>query len=113
MVCGVLSYSHTRARLAPPLGMPLVGGSIPGPGISTTNLAARVRACVCVCVCVCVFAKLDKFLPVRSHFDTKRPVKFFHIATFLWTAFCVPLSFVQVASATATRYGLSRGLLGL
>ena len=31
---------------------------------------------------VCVFAKLDQFLPVRSHFDTKRPVNFFHIATF-------------------------------
>ena len=40
--------------------------------ISTTNLAARV----------CVCAKFDKFLPVRSHFDTKRPVNFFHIATF-------------------------------
>ena len=35
-----------------------------------------------MCVCVCVFAKFDKFLPVRSHFDTKRPVIFFHIATF-------------------------------
>ena len=46
--------------------------------ISTTNLAA----CVCVCVCVCVCAKFDQFLPVRSHFDTKRPVNFFHIATF-------------------------------
>ena len=34
------------------------------------------------CVCVCVFAKLDQFLLVRSHFDTKRPVNFFHIATF-------------------------------
>ena len=32
--------------------------------------------------CVCVFAKLDQFLPVRSHFDTKRPVNIFHIATF-------------------------------
>ena len=42
--------------------------------ISTTNLDARV--------CVCVFAKFDQFLPVRSHFDTKRPVNFFHIATF-------------------------------
>ena len=37
---------------------------------------ARARACVCV------FAKFDQFLPVRSHFDTKRPVNFFHIATF-------------------------------
>ena len=33
-------------------------------------------------LCVCVCAKFDKFLPVRSHFDTKRPVIFFHIATF-------------------------------
>ena len=33
-------------------------------------------------VCVCVCAKLDQFLPVRSHFDTKRPVNCFHIATF-------------------------------
>ena len=28
---------------------------------------------------VCVCAKFDQFLPVRSHFDTKRPVNFFHI----------------------------------
>ena len=35
-----------------------------------------------MCECVCVFAKLDQFLPVRSHFDTKRPVIFFNIATF-------------------------------
>ena len=33
-------------------------------------------------MCVCVFAKFDQFLPVRSHFDTKRPVIFFHTATF-------------------------------
>ena len=32
--------------------------------------------------CVCVCAKFDQFLPVRPHFDTKRPVHFFHIATF-------------------------------
>ena len=52
--------------------------------ISTTNLAARVCACVRgrACVRVCVCAKFDQFLPVRSHFDTKRPVIFFHIATF-------------------------------
>ena len=30
---------------------------------------------------MCVFAKLDQFLPVRSHFDTKRPVNFFHKVT--------------------------------
>ncbi len=29
-----------------------------------------------------VFTKFDQFLPVRSHFDTKRPVNFFHIPTF-------------------------------
>ncbi len=28
---------------------------------------------------VCVFAKCDQFLPVRSHFDTKRPVNLFHM----------------------------------
>ena len=34
-------------------------------------------------MCVCgFFAKLDQFLPVRSHFDAKRPVNVFHIATF-------------------------------
>ena len=33
-------------------------------------------------VCVCVCAQFDQFLPVRSHFDTKRPVNFFHTATF-------------------------------
>ena len=33
-----------------------------------------------------MFAKFDQFLPVRSHFDTKRPVNFFHIATFYPTA---------------------------
>ena len=49
-----------------------------GGAIYTTIGDARAR----VCVCVCVFAKLDQFLPVRSHFDTKRPVNFFHIATF-------------------------------
>ena len=42
---------------------------IPAIIISTTNLAA------------CVCAKFDQFLPVRSHFDTKRPVIFFHIAS--------------------------------
>ena len=31
---------------------------------------------------VCLCAKFDQFLPVRSHFDTKHPVNFFHIATF-------------------------------
>ena len=50
-----------------------------------------------VCVCVCV-AKLDQFLPVRSHFDTKRPVNFFHIATFPFGplfAFHCPLFFTK------------------
>ena len=42
--------------------------------ISTTYLAA--------CVFVCGCAKFDQFLPVRSHFDTTRPVHCFHIATF-------------------------------
>ena len=42
--------------------------------IATTNLAA--------CVCVCVCAKFDQFLPVRSHFDSKRPENSVRIATF-------------------------------
>ena len=42
-------------------------------------------------MCVCVFAKLDQFLPVRSHFDTKRPVIFFRIATFQSATFGRPL----------------------
>ena len=48
-----------------------------------------MRACVRACARarVCVFAKLDQFLPVRSHFDTKRPVNFLHIATFPSTTF--------------------------
>ena len=33
-------------------------------------------------LCVCLCAKFDQFLPVRSHFDTKRPVNFLHTTTF-------------------------------
>ena len=40
---------------------------------------------------VCVFAKFDQFLPVRSHFDTKLPVNFFHVATFQSATFGRPL----------------------
>ena len=40
---------------------------------------------------VCVFAKFDQFLPVRSHFDTKRPVNLFHVATFQSATFGRPL----------------------
>ena len=36
-------------------------------------------------------AKFDQFLPVRSHFDTKRPVIFFHVATFQSATFGRPL----------------------
>ncbi len=39
----------------------------------------------------CVCATFDQFLPVRSHFDTKRPVNFFHIATFQYATFGRPL----------------------
>ena len=42
-------------------------------------------------VCVCVCPKFDQFLPVRSHFDTKRPVNFFHRATFQSATFGRPL----------------------
>ena len=40
---------------------------------------------------MCVFAKFDQFLSVRSHFDTKRPVIFFHVATFQSATFGRPL----------------------
>ena len=40
---------------------------------------------------MCLCAKFDQFLPVRSHFDTKRPVTFFHIATFQSATFGRPL----------------------
>ena len=33
----------------------------------------------------------NRFLPVRSHFDTKRPVNFFHIATFQSATFGRPV----------------------
>ena len=46
-------------------------------GVNTLYIYTTIGdACVCVC------AQFDQFLPVRSHFDTKRPVNFFHIATF-------------------------------
>ena len=51
---------------------------------------------------VCLCAKLDQFLPVRSHFDTKRPVNSVRIATFqsanfgqLIFAFYCPLLFYE------------------
>ena len=49
----------------------------------TTNLAAVV----CVCVDVCQCAKFDQFLPVRSHFESKRSEKFVRIAKFPYAAF--------------------------
>ena len=42
-------------------------------------------------VSVCLCAKFDQFLPVHSHFDTKRPVNVFHIATFQSATFGRPL----------------------
>ena len=62
-----------------------LNGDKPGRVIYTT----KIDACVCVSVCLC--AKFDQFLPVRSHFDTKRPVNFFHIATFQSATFGRPL----------------------
>ena len=40
---------------------------------------------------MCVFAKVDQFLPVGSHFDTKRPVNLLHVATFHSATFGRPL----------------------
>ena len=60
--------------------------------ITTTKGDAYVRLC----------AKFDQFLPVRSHFDTKRPVNSVRIATFqcanfgpLLFAFYCPLLFYE------------------
>ena len=64
--------------------------------LSTTVLAYRLNACLRSSnnlmwltiyttkgdASVCLCTKFDQFLPVRSHFDTKHPVHFFHIATF-------------------------------
>ena len=47
-----------------------------------------------MCQCVCQCAKFDKFLPARSHFDSKRPENSKIPIRCLWTAFCVPLSFI-------------------
>ena len=56
----------------------------------------KIDASVCLC------AKFDQFLPVRSHFDTKRPVNSIRIATFqcanfgpLHFAFYCPLLFYE------------------
>ena len=51
--------------------------------ILTTNLAAVV----CVCMDVCQCATFDKFLPTRSHFESKRSENFVRIAKFPYTAF--------------------------
>ena len=50
-----------------------------GDNISTTNLAACVNVRQC--------AKCDKFLPARSHFDSKRLENFVRIAKFPYTTF--------------------------
>ena len=59
-------------------------------------LTTKIDASVCLC------AKVDQFLPVRSHFDTKRPVNSVRIATFqcanfgpLLFAFYCPLLFYE------------------
>ena len=53
--------------------------------ILTTNLAAVV--CVYMCVDVCQCAKVDQFLPARSHFESKRSENFVRIAKFPYAAF--------------------------
>ena len=45
------------------------------------NLTTNLAACVCQC------AKFDQFLPARSHFGSKRPENFVHIAKFPCAAF--------------------------
>ena len=47
------------------------GGDIWHDSKTTSILLKETRVSVCLC------AKFDQFLPVRSHFDTKHPVKIF------------------------------------
>ena len=70
----------------------IYNGGVRLPNILTT----KIDASVCLC------SKFDQFLPVRSHFDTKRPVNSVRIATFqcanfgpLLFAFYCPLLFYE------------------
>ena len=67
--------------------------------IYTTKIAACVCVSVCLCVCVCVC--VCKIWPISARtlsFRHRTSRKFFSHSKFpipyLWTAFCVPLSFV-------------------
>ena len=64
------------------------------PSILTTNLAE----CVCVCVCLCVCAQnVTHFIPYALISSSNFPNFFLHSKIpirCLWTAFCVPLSYI-------------------
>ena len=72
-------FFHT-ATFPSPTFRPLFAFHCPLFFTKNNNLECRDVLKTVTVTCVC--AKFDQFLPVRSHFDTKRPVKFFHIATF-------------------------------
>ena len=72
-------FFHTATFPSPTFG-PLFAFHCPLFFTKNNNLECRDVLKTVTVTCVC--AKFDQFLPVRSHFDTKRPVNFFHIATF-------------------------------
>ena len=70
--------------------------------LSDPRVAAQLVLTTKIDASVCLCAKFDQFLPVRSHFDTKRPVNSVRIATFqcanfgpLLFAFYCPLLFYE------------------
>ena len=83
-------YLHvfTRSKFSPCILSP--------PNLYYYRRGARV--CVCVCVCVCVLCKIGPISARTLSFRHQTSRKFFSHTNFpipyLWTAFCVPLSFV-------------------
>ena len=73
------TFFHIATFPSPTFG-PLFAFHCPLFFTKNNNLECRDVLKTVTVTCVC--AKCDQFLSVRSHFDTKRPVNFFHIATF-------------------------------
>ena len=80
-------FFHTANFPSPTFG-PLFAFHCPLFFTKNNNLECRDVLKTVTVTCVC--AKFDQFLPVRSHFHTKRPVKIFHIATFQSATFGRP-----------------------
>ena len=82
---------HTATFPSPTFG-PLFAFHCPLFFTKNNNLECRDVLKTVTLTCVC--AKFDQFPPVRSHFDTKRPVIFFHKATFQSATFGPLFAFV-------------------